>query len=231
MIRNFFRLGCALATHTGHRQFRRRRPVRGVLLALGLAATLAGVMALLPPMVSAQFGEGDSIFRRFDSGRTQAATWQAMVEVPVAVRPSTMPDAEIVANTGLNYTLALRPENRLFISRSYQFGRMEWKPVEPDLRTVRVIEFGVSEMLNFRLGNAMFMGLGLGIGVMDGTIVYNDERNFDTRLEPFIPVHFVLGTNLGSSFVASVKVSQSSYFGPGPVLSVLRTLVGVGWKY
>lgn len=192
---------------------------------------VAGSMMLLPRTAGAQFGDGDSIFRRFDSERSQVPTWQAMFEVPVAVRPSTMPDADIVANLGLNYTLSLRPENRIFVSRSYHFGRMEWKPVEADLRNIQVIEFGVSEILNFRLGESLFMGLGLGLGVMDGTIVYTDERNFDTRLEPFIPLHFVLGLDLGSRLVASVKVTQSSYFGPGPVLSVLRTLVGVGWKY
>ena len=206
-------------------------PVAAMPVAAMLVAAMLLLGMLLPPAVHAQFGEGDSIFRRFDSERIQAPTWQAVFEVPVAVRPSTMPDAEIVANLGLNYTLSLRPENRLFVSRSYHFGRMEWQPVEADLRNIQVIEFGVSEFLNFRLGNSAFLGLGLGLGVMDGTIVYHDERNFDTRLEPFIPLHFVVGMDLGSRFVASLKVSQSSYFGPGPVLSVLRTLVGVGWKY
>lgn len=174
--------------------------------------------------------ETDTVFRRFDSGLQVAKIWQRSIEVPVYLRPQTDPDSEIVSNTGLNYVVSYRPENRIYFSRSFGYAKMEWEPKDGDVNSVRVIQFDITEIVNFTLFHTVVVNFGLGLGFMDGLTIMRDGR-YQTRLEPFIPIQMGLALPLGGTFVMSVKGVQSSYFWPGPVVSAFRGLVGFGYNY
>ncbi len=173
--------------------------------------------------------DSGGIFQRFSSGREVAKSWQTMVEIPVIARPQTSPGARIVANEGIDYVVAYRPENRIYFSRGFDYARLEWAP-ENDVRTAQVITLDVTEYLNFRIARTFVMSFGLGLGLMHGVSVERDGK-FTARFEPFIPVQFGLALPIGRSFMLGAKVAQSSFFGPGPVLSVTRGLIGIGYNY
>jgi hypothetical protein len=92
------------------------------------------------------------------------------------------------------------------------------------------VEWEWTEILSFALQPWWVMSLGLGVGFMDGLIFYKDG-GFKHRLEVFLPVQVGTGVRLGKSWFVGAKVIQSSYFGPGPVASVARGLIGIGYNY
>ncbi len=198
-----------------------------------VAPLIAAALALLALAPVCALGQGtpDSIFGRFAIDRNPQRDWQALFEMPADLRSVNNPNADMVENTGLNYLISYGAQNRIYLSRGYLFGKMEWKPKEPNVDKERVIEFGMSDYLNFRVRPWLVVSTGLGLGVMSGLIIYKGDQGFQTRLEPFIPLHFGLIVPIGSRIVVSMKLSQSTYFGPGPGLSVTRLLGGFGFNY
>jgi hypothetical protein len=190
---------------------------------------LLAVLLCVAPVEPAFAQGADGIFQRFSSGREVAKTWQGVVEVPVIARPQTAPNARIVANEGVDYVVAFRPESRIFFSRGFDYARLEWAPGN-DVKTAQVITLDITEILNFSIARTFVMSFGLGLGIMHGVTV---ERggHFHARFEPFIPIQFGLALPVGRSFLVEAKVAQSSFFGPGPVLSVTRGLIGFGYNY
>jgi hypothetical protein len=170
------------------------------------------------------------MFQRFDSGREVPKTWQSTIELPVLAVPQVAPDARIVTDYGINLVTAYRPENRYYFSRSFGFARLEWAPKNNQVKTADVTTLDRTEILNFRISNAFILSFGLGLGLMHGLSV---ERNheFQSRFEPFIPVQVGVAVPIGRSFLFGLKVIQSSFFGNGPVLSVMRGMVGFGYNY
>jgi len=203
----------------------RRRERMGIALS-GVAWAL--LMALAAAPAAAQEA-GRPMFDRFGSARDIVFTWQRMVELPASIRPQTAPGAHIVANEGINYVVAFRPESRVYFSRSFGYARMQWQP-EDAVRSIHVIQFDVTEILNFLIARTFVLSFGVGLGVMDGLIV---ERtgDYQTRLEPFLPVQVGAAALLGRRFILGVKIVQSSFFGPGPVASVTRGMIGFGYNY
>lgn len=190
-----------------------------------------GAAAVLMCLVAARTAAGaepDTIFKRFSTGREVPKTWQTMVELPVAAVPQTTPQARIVANEGVNVVIAYRPESRAYFSRSFGYARLEWAP-ENEVKTAQVVTLDVTEILNLRLTRGLAIGIGLGLGVMHGVIAGQD--GFQARFEPFIPLQLGFTVAVGENLVLGAKAVQSSFFGPGPSLSVLRGAVGIGYNY
>jgi len=175
-------------------------------------------------------GEG-SIFRRFLQEREVPPSRQAMVEFPVAAAPQAERDAEILVNTGLTYVVSAHPKDRVYLSQSWGFARTAWRETGGSVGKVQVITLDISQVLNVSLWRKAVFSFGLGVGLMDGEIHYRDSRGLDTRLEPYIPVQVGLGLPVGRSFYGGLKVVQSSFFGPGPVVSLTRVLLGLGVNY
>lgn len=210
---------CLLAAHTASAQ--QSAPAQESLLAL--QPVLAQEPTPAPP-------SSGSIFQRFDSGREIPKTWQTTLELPVLAVPQVAPDARIVTDVGLNWVTAYRPESRYYFSRSFGFAKLEWAPKNNQVKTAQVITLDRTEIFNIRATNWLIVSFGLGLGLMHGLSVEHDHE-FQARFEPFIPVQVGLAVPIGRSFLFGIKVIQSSFFGPGPVLSVMRGLVGFGYNY
>lgn len=196
-----------------------------MLLAAGFVAMVLG-----PWSAQAQTGTDQPIFQRFRTEMELPHTRQLLIELPVGVQPQTHRDADIVENAGLNINFATRPLSRIYVSQGFNFTKLEWQPAEPDLRTVRVLAFDVTQQLNVSIRRVFVFGVGVGLGLMDGVVI-KPGNDFQTRLEPYIPLHIFFGLPLGSGGIVGVKAAQSSFVGPGPVLSALRVLVGLGFNY
>ena len=183
-----------------------------------------------PEPLSGQMpGINSSMFQRFAAGRDASKTWQTMYEVPVGLYPQTEPGAHVVANEGLNWVTAFQPLNRVYFGRSIGYARMVWEP-GGQLDTTEIVQWDWTEILNIAVRPWWVISFGVGLGFMDGLIFYKDG-SFKHRLEVFVPVQAGTGVRLGKSFFVSAKFAQSSYFGPGPVASVARGLIGVGYNY
>ena len=174
-------------------------------------------------------GAEGPIFQRFAAGRDASKTWQTMFEVPVALIPQTEPDAHIVANEGLNWVTAYQPLNRIYFGRSIGYARMVWQP-GGRLDTTELVQWDWTEIVNIAVEPWWIVSIGAGVGFMDGLIFYK-SGSFKHRLEVFLPVQVGTGLRLGKTWFAGAKLLQSSYFGPGPVASAARVLVGVGYNY
>lgn len=195
-----------------------------LLLLLAIGATASGTPA------AAEDAEQKPIFRRFALTRDKPDFWQALFEVPLYLRPQGNADARIERNLGFNYVTSYRPGNRIYFSRSIGVTRMEWHPVDSTVEKVAVKTFDVTLILNHLYRSTLVTSFGLGLGVMDGLVTFNDERDYSTRLEPFIPIQFGMGVRLGGVQVG-LKVSQFSFFRSNPVISNTRVLLGVGFNY
>jgi hypothetical protein len=206
-----------------------RSPRPSASLVLAAFAGLA-LVATAPSLADAQPEEEKPIFRRFALTRERPKFWQALFELPVQLRPQGQPDAEIERNLGLNYVTSFRPNNRIYFSRSLGFTRMEWLPKNSSQRRVKVKTFDITLILNNLLKSSLVTSFGIGLGIMDGLITFNDERNFSTRLEPFIPLQVGVGLRLGRTQVG-LKVSQFSFIRSNPIISNTRILLGVGFNY
>ncbi len=192
---------------------------------------LSLLVAGLPSAGSAQEEENDPIFRRFEMSRKRPRNWQAFFEIPAYLRPQGERDAEIEENLGLNYVTSFRPNRRVYFSRSVAVTRMEWFPQDSAVRRVRVKTLDVSMLLNNLFGSTLVTSYGLGVGIMDGVINFNDDRIFDTRLEPFFPLQFGLSVRLGGDVQLGLKYSQFFFFRGDPIISNSRLLLGLGFNY
>lgn len=194
-----------------------------------LALAALAVLASLGATARAQ-DSGGTIFDHFRTREVRPPDWQIMPEYPVYLRPQTMPDAEVVKNTGVNLIVSFRPRNRIYFSRGYHFAQMAWKPEDSNIKRVEVNTFDINEYLNFSLERVSVIAVGLGLGVMDGLVEFHD-RKFITRLEPFVPVQFGLGLYPADDVMVGLKFSHYFFLGPGPVLSVSRGLLGIGFNF
>ena len=175
--------------------------------------------------------EESSIFQRFALRRDPPKFFQTMIEVPVSLRPQTDPEAETTYNLGFNWVSGFRPLNRFYMTRSFGLAAMEWQPTDSAVEKVKVKTVDLSFQLNHRSTEWMVTTFGLGIGMMDGLIYFNDERVFDPRLEPFIPVHFGMALRMGETWQVGLKYSQFSFFRSRPLISLGRIMLGIGYNY
>lgn len=180
--------------------------------------------------VDGQFGAPNtSIFQRFSGGRDVSRTWQTMFEVPVGLYPQIDPNSHVLVNEGLNWVTSYLPLNRVYFGRSIGYAHMEWEP-GGQLDTTEVVEWNWTEILNIAVRPWWVISFGVGAGFMDGMIFYKDG-SFVHRFEVFVPAQVGTGFRLGQMWFLGLKLAQSSYFGPGPVASATRSLVGVGYNY
>ena len=194
-------------------------------------ALIAAIALAEGGVVIAQDGQDETIFRRFAETRQRPKFRQILLEIPVALRPQTQPDAEILRNQGLTFVDSLRPQHRFFISRSIGLGRMEWAPKAASVERIKVKTLDISTILNFNLRNPLLLHMGFGFGIMDGLVIFTDERNFETRLEIFIPFQVGVSLALGEAFQVGIKFVHSNFFRTDPVISVGRTLIGFGFNF
>lgn len=186
----------------------------------------------VPGALRGQFppaGESAPMFQRFITARDASKTWQTMFEAPVALSPQTDPGARVAANDGLNWVTAYQPLNRVYFSRSIGWAHMKWYP-GGQLQSTEVVQWDWSEIVNIAARPWWIISLGVGAGFMDGMIFYKSGA-FVHRFEPFVPIQIGTGLRLGRTWFIDAKLLQSSYFGPGPVASAARTVIGVGYNY
>ncbi len=188
------------------------------------------VLAALPLLALAQGAQDDSIFQRFAGRQEQRVTRMAMLEVPVALRPQTFPDAEIEENLGLGYTLSFQPENRVFTSLGIHLARMEWRPRDPNIDFIDVKQLDVTQSLNFWVERAFTISIGLGIGILDGLAVFADGR-FDHEVVPYIPVRIGVAVPLSRRLYAGLRLAVTPFFADAPVRGSTRLLFGLGLAY
>ena len=172
----------------------------------------------------------ETIFKRFSLSREQPKYWQSFYEIPFAFHAQTDPDAEVEKNYGLNVISSFRPDGRFYISRQFGFTKALWEPTDPGIHRVNINAFDLSYLANQRMGDVLILGMGAGLGLMDGLVTFNDARNFQNRLEPFIPLHFFMGFRMGD-WQLGLKYSWFSFFRSDPMVSFSRLLVGFGYNY
>lgn len=201
-----------------------------VLLILGaLSITLSST---LPNALQAQeVSEDEPIFRRFQLSRKVRKSWQAVFEIPVALRPQSDDNAEIIKNFGFNYVSSFRPNNRWYLSRSLGISKMEWISSDPNVRRVKVRTFDMTFLVNRVFDGLLVTSFGAGLGLMDGLVEFAEPGGFSERLEPFIPIQFGLAVRLGDTFQLGLKVSHFPFFRQEPVIATTRVLIGVGFSY
>ena len=170
------------------------------------------------------------MFDRFAGQDAAPEAWQVMPQVPVWLRPVAEPDADIVQNRGLNLVFAFRPRNRVYFSRSYGIGQMEWEPKDSSVEKVQLTTLEVSELINVSIKRVVFWNLGIGVGLMSGLIRF-DDGHIRTRYEPYIPVQTGFGFYLFGPVMLDLSVWQGFFLGPGPVVSATRGLIGIGYNF
>lgn len=202
--------------------------------ALPLPRRLCAVPLLLAllcvPLPAAAQGQDDSIFNRFAEGVETPARRQRMLEVPVALRLQTFREVDVERNAGLGYVWGIRPTDRIYVSYSLSIAQQRWSPKEGDIDRAESTQLEAVQHLNFWMGRAAVFSFGLGLGLMDGLVVF-DDNDFITRYEPYIPVQLGLVVPVGDTVVTSLRASVSPFWGRGPVLSHGRLLFGLGYNY
>lgn len=209
-------------------------PLRTFLL-IGLTVLSAWLMAALvvivPPGEEAWAREkDDSIFRRFSEKREHISNRFRLFEVPVAIRPQTNADAEIQENLGFGYVQGFFPRNPIFISFGISAARLEWLPEDPEITSVNVKQFDLTQSLNFRIKRLFVLSFGLGLGIMDGLVLYPDGT-FDHQLLPYIPVQFGAVVPMGDTLLLSLRAVHTPFFGSGDVIGHSRVVLGLGYYY
>lgn len=192
------------------------------------------VLCLLPLQALAQaqeMGEEETIFRRFQLTRKVRKTEQKLFEIPVALHPQSDSDARIKKNFGFNYISSGRPDNRWYVSSSIGISKMEWEPSDPNINLVKLRTFDWSFLVNRLFSGWLVYSFGLGLGIMDGLIVYAEPGQFSERLEPFIPIHLGLGARLGDTVQVGLKLSHFPFFRQKPAIATTRLLFGIGFSY
>jgi hypothetical protein len=192
---------------------------------------LAGVaLLILSARAGAQERGNDSIFQRFSREQSFTSTRMAMFEFPVALRPQTSPDAEIVENVGLNYLHAFFPQNRAFISLGFHLARLEWKPRAPEIASEEVKQFDLTQNINFWIKRSLIISFGYGLGLMDGLVVFANG-DFEHNLVPYIPLQLGVTVPLGERLFFGLHVMHAPFFGHGPVVGSTRLTAGFGFSY
>lgn len=197
-------------------------------LLIPLLCVLALGLALAPPQLLAQTGGDQPIFRRFSSPPRRSVTRLRMLEVPVALRPQTDPDAKVHENVGLGYLVGFQPFNRVFTTGAVTFGRMSWTPSDPAVASAKATQLDASQGINFWLGSVFSLGFELGLGVLDSLVV-NTDGTFEHNLVPYIPVRLGLMAALGDRVFLGLRLATTPFFGEGHVTGQSRLLFGIGW--
>jgi len=196
---------------------------------IGRAACLAaGLLALATTALAQE--DNRPIFNRFNYDRAAPEAWQVLGEVPVYLRPQVDPDAEILQNRGINLVVSFRPRNRVYFSRSYGFGQMQWDPTGDRIDKVQLTTMEVSEIINASIKREAILSFGLGLGLMSGLIRF-DGDNVRSRLEPYFPLQFGVGFYPSGPVMLELKIWHAFFLGPGPVVSATRGLIGVGYSF
>ena len=208
----------------------RRSTVRCGSLPVAVAWAVLGLTLVCGLAATASAQDSGSIFQRFDTDSAAPSNWQTLFEVPVGLQPQTNVNVHELADEGVNWVVSYRPLNRVYFSRSVGYARMEWKLDNADNTDVQLVQWDLTELINFALTRSFVFSFGLGLGFMDG-IINDGNGRFQHRLEPFIPVQLGFGLRLGRSWFVDAKAAESPYWGPGTVVSVARALVGVGYNY
>lgn len=202
---------------------------------VGAAVLLAALLAMLPalPPAAAQEGEADEehIFRRFAQKPDPQKNDQLRLELPFFLSPQAEADAEIIVNEGFNLVFSTRPEGRFFFSQSLGYATTQWNPTRSDISLIEVTALDYSVIVNSVYRSLFVTSFGIGIGLMDGLLVYTDARNFETRLELFFPVQFGVALRVGESLEAGLKISYFPFFPASPMVSLGRLMVGLGYNF
>jgi len=172
----------------------------------------------------------DTIFRRFSEQREHVSNRFRLFEVPVAIRPQTNGDADIEENLGFGYVTGIYPRNTIFASFGFHLARIEWRPKDPEIESVEIKQFDVIQSLNFRIKRLFTLSFGVGIGLMDGLVLYSDGK-FAHELLPYIPVQMGVLFSLGDTLVLGLRAVQTPYFGEGDVIGHGRLMLGLGFYY
>lgn len=199
-----------------------------LLCVLVLAAALPVPGWAMEP--AAQMQSDESIFRRFTTPPRRSEARLRIFEIPAAVRPQTDSQAEVHENLGIGYTVAVLPFNRAFASVGFDFTRIAWTPTNPEVISATVRQLAVHQNLNFWLGRTFIVGVGLGLGVMDGLVVKRDGT-FEHNLVPYIPVRLGLGLMIRDRVYVGLRAVAVPFFGEGHEVGQSRLLVGFGWAY
>jgi hypothetical protein len=200
----------------------------GVPAVPGVTPPAAPVPLPAPPW--AQFQNDEPIFRRFTTPPTRSERRLRIFEVPVALRPQTDPRAEVQEDLGIGYTMATQPFNRLFVSAGFDFARLTWQPSDPAILRAQVRQLDVHQNLNAWLWRRLIVGVGFGLGVLDG-LVLNADGTFEHNLVPYVPVRVGVGILLGDKVYVGLRAVATPFFGEGHEIGHSRLLLGLGWVY
>lgn len=170
------------------------------------------------------------MFDRFASNQAAPEVWQVMPEVPVYLRPSHEPEADILRNIGANIVISFRPRNRVYFARSYGFAQMDWEPQDGSVEKVQLTTLEVSEILNVSIKRVAIWNLGLGIGLMSGLIRFEDG-GIRSRYEPYLPIQTGFAFYPYGPVMLEAKLWHGFFAGPGPVVSATRALIGIGYNF
>lgn len=204
-------------------------PLRTLVAVLLLAGVLASPAAAQFPTPPGRQSE-QPIFNRFAGTPDTGHRRQRLFEVPVALRPQTNADADIDHSLGLGYYVAAWPLSDVYVSLGMNYYQAQWAPVSGDLSKVNVKQFDLSQQLNFRLWDSLVLSLGLGVGVMDALVEF-DDGDYEHRQAFYVPVQMGFIVPLGDTYVVSLRAVQSPFVGNGPVISHARAMLGFGYNY
>lgn len=188
------------------------------------------VAALAAPAAAWAQGDNAPIFRRFSSPMARSETRMRMLEVPVLLRPQGDPQAKVMQDQGIGYTIAAFPFNRVFSSVGIHFARLRWAPSDPRFASVEVKTLGVHQDVNFWLWHRFVFSFGLGLGIMD-SLAMDTSGGFEHNLLPYIPVRFGLDVDLGDTVFLGARLAFTPFFASGFEAGHGRVLVSLGWVY
>lgn len=188
------------------------------------------MLGCLEGLALAQQQEQGSIFRRFSRGREGSFSRMVMLEFPVKLRPQTFADAEIVENVGIGYVISVFPERQVFTSIGLNWGRMEWRPTNPEYDFIDVKQFDITQSLNIWFWRTIVFNMGVGLGLMDALVVFSNGR-FEHEVLPYIPLQLGVSVPLSKSFWLGLRVTHSPWFGDAALSGNTRLLAGFGFSF
>lgn len=178
---------------------------------------------------AAQSGTDAPIFNRF-AGPPEPAREQRLFEIPFALRPQTNADADVQQNLGLGYYIGIRPRNRVYVSLGLNYFQAEWAPDSRVVKQVELKQVDVSQQINFWVQRWFALSVGLGIGVLDALVQFQDN-DYQHRQGLYVPIQLGMIVPLGSTYVVSLRAVHTPYAGSAPMVSHSRAMVGFGYNF